>query len=235
MILRQPADNFEFYSSPQGNEILNNKNFTPKIMNYLDEEHQAIQRILGTRTEKYDALLEIGCGHASNIKLSALLRLKYFGIDFIENVIKVARYQISKNKLSGQVDCLSVLNLDHTTTPVPQDMRTVCLFPFNVFGNIFEPIRILKIMKMLNYAMLISTYRNDMKLTPILNYYESCGLSHIKSIKSEKGTTLISNNKFKSIVYNSDYIHTLADQLSMTVESCEFGKIGKLYYITPHY
>lgn len=230
-IITNKADNFEFYSCPQGREILNSRNFTPDINNFLCDEHAIVQRILINHKNDYDALLEVGCGYTRNAELATFLGLIYFGIDFIENVVNVARSQLKEKNVKAQVDCLSVLDLTPITTPIPKAMRTVCLFPFNVFGNIFEPTRILQIMHTLNYAMLISTYRNDVNMSAILKYYQACGLNHIKTIKLDIGTIFISKEGFKSVIYNSEYIYHIAHELGLTIESFEFSKLGKLYYI----
>ncbi len=225
------TDNFEFYSCSHGREILNSENFSPDIMNYLEGESKTIQEVIINYLEDYHAMLEVGCGHARNVGVSLRLGLKYYGIDFIENEIVTARRKLKEKKLSGHVKCLSVLDLNKATTPVPASLKTVCIFPFNVFGNIFEPVRILKIMHDLNYTMLISTYRQDADKDAVLSYYKACGLNHVKAMTVENGTMFVTKEGFRSIVYHSDYLYDIASQLGLVVDSFEFSKIGKLYYI----
>jgi hypothetical protein len=229
--LYDSGDNYAYYSCSTGHEILNSENFPPAIMDFLAGEKDAIRTILLGNKNQYDALLEIGCGNARNIELSLDLNLQYYGIDFIEKEITAARHRLKQDNIIGHLKCISVLDLNHATTPIAPSMRTVCLFPFNVFGNIFEPTRILQIMHTLNYGMLISTYRNDVEKDAIIHYYEACGLNVTRMIKLDNGTMFISKEGFKSIIYNSEYIQHIATQLGLMIDIFEFGLLGKLYYI----
>lgn len=228
--LHYKADNYEFYSCSDGHEILNSKNFPPDIIDFLQVEREMIHNILAE--SNYHALLEIGCGDARNINLASMLKLKYFGIDFIEKEIHLAKQKIEKNNFIGEVKCLSVLDLNHATTPVPKTMRTIALFPFNVFGNIFEPIQTLKVMKKLNYDIILSTYRNDVSTNAILQYYAACGLSDIETINLAHGIMFFSKKGFKSIIYSSEYIIHISQEIGLTTDCFEFSKLGKLYYLT---
>lgn len=224
-------DNYNFYACPKGHEILNSKNYSRDIISYLDGEQTAIRDTLHHHKNEYDALLEIGCGPARNIHLSKQLGLKYFGIDFIEKEVTDAKNKIKDENSIGVIKCLSVLDINHDTTPVPSNMRTLCLFPFNVFGNLFDPIRVMQTINKLNYSMIISTYSKNLDKNSILEYYTACGLNNIRAVEIECGTMFISREGFKSIIYNSEYIYQITHQLGMSIESREFSKLGKLYYI----
>jgi hypothetical protein len=225
------VDNFEFYSSLSGNEILNNENFPPDIVDYLEGEYAAFHQLLTHRHLEFDALLEIGCGNARNIELARSFALQYFGIDFIEQVVKTASRKLKNNKWMGKIECLSVLDLHQSTTPISNNLRTLCLFPFNVFGNILDPLRVLKIMRDLKYAMLISTYRHVANQDAIMQYYTACGLTHIE-VKAQKYGTLISSREgFHSTIYQTEYIQHLSNQCGFKIEITNFNKLGTLYYI----
>jgi hypothetical protein len=225
-------DNYEFYSCSKGREILNHKNFPPDIIDFLKAERQIIHHILIENKNTYDALLEIGCGEARNITLSSMLKLKYFGIDFIKKEILLAKKKIERNNFNGKVKCLSVLDLNHASTPIPKSMRTIALFPFNVFGNIFEPIQTLQTVQKLNYDMMISTYRNDVQISAIFQYYTACGLNDVEIINLDHGTMFLSKKGFKSIIYSGEYMTHIAQQIGLTMDCYEFSKLGKLYYLT---
>jgi hypothetical protein len=223
-------DNFHFYSGSLGKEILNIQNFTPKIIAHLQAEQEILLTCLNLDKHKYQAMLEIGCGDARNIHLSFMLKLHYFGIDFSPFAIQNGWLKINKNNLAGQLKCLSLLDLNLGTTPVPHAMSTIAIFPFNVFGNIFQPHVIFKSMSLLNYNMLISTYRNEMS-QHIAAYYHACGLSEIEVLDVENGTLFLSSQGFKATIYHENYIHQLAEQSGYFIQSHEFSELGKLYYL----
>lgn len=228
-------DNFVFYASQKGKEILNENNFPPTIQHFLASERTAIQKILTKMQLSYDALLELGCGNARNIDLALAAKLMYYGIDFIESEITLASIKIKEKNAQGKAKCLSIMDLNHQTTPIPPDTRTICLYPFNLFGNIFDPLKVIQISHELKYDLLVSTYREDTSITPIIDYYQACGLSNIKTNLVNNGVLFSSDQGFNSIIYKKNYLEQIAKKLHFDMKTFDFGTLGRLYYIHKHY
>lgn len=232
--IKKKEDNFAFYSSKKGKEILNNNNFPSDIKLFLENEYITIQNILVQKKRSYDALLEVGCGNARNIDLALTSNLRYFGIDFIEQEVELATKKIKEKNVDGKAKCVSIMHLNYLTTPVPSSMRTICLFPFNLFGNIFDAKKAIQIMHDLNYDFLVSTYRDDILTSSITDYYRACGLNDIKKTSVKNGVLYSSVEGFNSIIYKSDYLQNIAIKFDFSITTMEFCKIGKLYYIHRH-
>lgn len=222
-------DNFYFYSGELGEEILNPTNFTPEINAFLKAEQQILLHQLNLDRSKYDALLEVGCANARNIHLSLPTKLHYFGIDFMDSAIKIGRQEINRNNWAGTLKCLSLLDLNAQTTPVPDKMRTICLLPFNLFGNVLAPDVVINNLSLLNYNLLLSTYSPKRKHS-IAQYYHSCGLKEIKMIDRAHGVLFKGSHGFKSMLYNPSYIKELAGQAGFYIDTYEFSTLGILYY-----
>lgn len=229
----EKEDNYTFYASHLGKEILNHHNYPPDIREYLKCEHQTIHKLLSQNNgEQYDALLEIGCANARNLELASTLNLNYFGIDFIEKEIRLAEQKIKEQNITAVVKCMSFMHLTQKNTPVPLHARTICLLPFNLLGNIFDPVKAFKIMRNLGYDMLVSTYRDDVLTDSITQYYHTCGLLNIQRTELRNGILFTSLNGFHSIIYKSHYLKRIATILNFNLSITDFSNIGKLYYFT---
>jgi hypothetical protein len=227
----QGSDNKKFYTSAIGSEILNRQNFTVDIHQFLKSEKRSIQSILENNLLRYDALIEIGCANARNIDLAINYNLIYFGIDYVEREIEHAASNIKMRNISGTVSCLSVMDLNCQTTPIPCELRTICLLPFNIFGNLPDPLNAIKNLNELNYDILLSSYRDDAPNTLIANYYRACGLNDIKVIVMQNGIIFTSTHGFKSIVYSRNFIRRIANKYGYKINVFETCKIGILYYL----
>lgn len=223
---------YAFYRNQGGNQILKAKNYPEGISHYLNEEFKKIDTFIKEKKGKYTSILEIGCGKMRNVNLALEKGLKYYGIDFVNKYIEKSQKMIDDQGLQDKcfVKCMSALDFNKETNFIPKEERPLCIFPFNVLGNIGNVFDILTIFNKFKYDVIISTYKTDDDATNIRNdYFVKCHYSNIKIEKTNSGTVFTSDEGLKSIAFDSSYLLNLSAAANYNVVKGEFGGIGMMY------
>jgi hypothetical protein len=219
----------DFYGSGKGDHLIDSYFFPKEIKQFLAEE----RRILGSLKGSFDFLIEIGSTHGCYLKWAVKNDKHYLGVDIVQRYIKVGRrvildLQLDTDKykfvLGGAEKITDLITLDGRDI---EPNRCLLFFPFNSFGNMEDPLVVIKSIKASGIPFLISTYSTNQEASIYRErYYKNCGYFDIFKIRDEKGVRFVSSDGLSTIAYHSDYIQEIFISINLNVTIFHFSKIG---------
>lgn len=223
-----------FYET-SGQYLIKEENYPKEIQMFLNEESSIIKNQISNNS--YSHFVECGCMNARNLGIISYYdNLYYYGIDLVENYIIQAENIIKQNLLEERaaVRCISAELLNVIDIPnTDSNSKILCFFPFNSFGNVANPIKVLNNLQNQSLTIFISTYQNDVKTNKIrYKYYKNCGYLNIIE-ESDKEKTLFKSNEG---LYSNSYteLFFLKNLFpSYKLETFKFSEIGILFKISP--
>lgn len=219
----------DFYESGKGDRLIDPLLFPEEIKQFLICE----KRILETLADLFDLLIEVGSMYGRYLKWAVENGKCYLGIDIVPRYIETGRKIISDLQLDRNKYRFVLGGAENTTDLVkPKEWNVKpqeCLlyFPFNSFGNMEDPLLIVKNIKKSGLPFLISTYGTDQETNVCREqYYRNCGYSEIISVQDEKGVRFVSPEGLSTIAYHPDYLQQIFSISSLKVAIVHFSQIG---------
>jgi hypothetical protein len=222
----------DFYESGKGDRLIDPFLFPEKIKQFLLYE----KRILEALTGSFDLLIEVGCMHGRYLKWAVKNNKCYLGIDIVERYIETGKkivlgLQLDTNKyrfiLGGAENIAKIVKLDEWDI---RPNRCVLFFPFNSFGNMDNPVAVIKSIKKSSLPFLISTYDTNPEANKCREqYYKNCGYIEVSIIQDEKGVRFVSSDGLSSIAYHKNYLQEVFAINSLKVVAIRFSQIGLAY------
>src|SRR5579859_5775125 len=149
----------EFYDNGHGDRFTDSSLVNDEIAWFLQEE----QEILDSIAEDIDALIEVGCMHGRYLDWAVQHRKLYFGLDQVHRYITAGKDEIRRKKLDGKNFNFILSGAEQLAGLVERRIintrpeRTLALFPFNSFGNMVDPLVILRNLQQSKLLYLISS------------------------------------------------------------------------------
>ncbi|MDD4614902.1 MAG: class I SAM-dependent methyltransferase [Caldisericia bacterium] len=176
-------------------------------------------------------MIEVGCMNGRNLEIANELKIKYLGIDIVERFVKEANKKIDTLNLDAiaircDAKCLNKIK-NHFSK------HFLAIFPFNSFGNIQDPQKVLNSTYKNKLDTLILTYKTDIKTTKIRKkYLENTLFEKIKKRSSKKGVLFTSNKGLFSYAYSAEEIIKMGKVAGYKkTKNINFSKIGKGYLL----
>jgi len=195
--------NNTYYAGKNGSQIMNTNNFSKEIVRYLNYEQAYISKILSKYI--HGTLIELGCDEVRLYGCSAMNEVNYIGVDIRGSLKPCIDDYLSKNShVKGKFihSCLSdfyeLLNIE--LVPI------LCVFPFNLIGNLNECKSQINNCYLHGFDVVISQFNTTDKAKEIrLDYYKKCGIPHIFLKKTNEGD-IFKGLDFESKSYNKNFI-----------------------------
>ncbi|MGI0115440.1 hypothetical protein [Zooshikella sp. RANM57] len=225
------SDNTAYYQSNIGHEIMNTHNFDDHIIRYLAHEQAFISGILANQT--YSTLIEIGCDKVRSFETAAMNNVKYIGIDVRTKLAEQSRHYFSQCQASKAFFLHgSLADIDHILSDkINQSERVLCLFPFNLIGNVANISKILRKYYSTGMDIVISSFQIGEPANSIRRaYYQKCGLDIAHEVDDDNHYTFCCND-FQSSSYSCDYILAMADQVGFSVAKTFSTKVFYLFHM----
>lgn len=222
----------DFYESGKGDHLIDPLFFPEEIRQFLICE----KRILEALADSFDLLVEVGSMYGRYLKWAIGDGKCYFGIDVVERYIEAGRKIILDSQLDPIKYKFVLGGAENITELVRPDEwsakpnRCILFFPFNSFGNMNNPLTVIRGIRKSGLPFLISTYGTSEEINICREkYYKNCGYSKIISIQDKKGVRFTSPDGLNTIAYHLDYLQNafVANDLKVTV--IPFSKIGTAF------
>lgn len=219
----------DFYESGKGDRLIDPLLFPEEIKQFLLCE----RKILETLADSFNLLIEIGSMYGRYLKWAVENGKYYLGIDIVRRYIETGRKIISDLQLDpnkyrfvlGGAENITDLVKPKKWNIKPQEC--FLFFPFNSFGNMEDPLVIVKSIKKSGLPFLITTYDTNQETNACREqYYRNCGYSEIVSVQDEKGVRFISPEGLSTIAYHPDYLQEISTISSLKVAIVYFSQIG---------
>lgn len=196
--------NSTFYKSPVGNSIMDSKNFSLEIEDYLAAERNFLASVI----QKYSCqhLIEVGCDVVRLAKVAAEYGINYIGNDYRPELLEECTNELSRIGLkSGAFVNDDIFNLLETMPSL--NGRMVIILPFNFLGNMTPRHQnLLQKLTETGHGIIISQFN----ITPHANavrreYYSKCA-SHKVQCEELEAMVLFSSDRFKSISFKRSHL-----------------------------
>jgi len=217
----------DFYNKQGGDQLVEQKNYPPKIKEYLEKEKSYLKKIASKGC--YKGIFEIGCMDGRYIEFAGRNKLKYIGIDLVPKFIEKAKEKIRKSNMKDMsAHVCSINSLGKIQKKLSPNI--IGFFPFNSFGNLENPSIAIRELFKTNIDFVIFTYKTDLQTHAIRKkYYESCNYDGLKINVDNKGVIFSADQGLNTYAYFEEHIKDLCK--NKYVEVKEFSTIGKYYWI----
>jgi hypothetical protein len=222
-----------FYESEVGDRLVDPKNIPPAIARFLAGE----LTILNELSPSFDLLIEVGCMNGRFLDWAAQAGKSYLGIDVVARYVKTANNRCQSfngagerqyRALLGSADHLDVLAGANELNPVPK--RSLALFPFNSFGNIKNPLPVIRALSRLGAEFMISSYLTTVESTEARReYYESCSYSDLTMVNATAGVLFTATEGLWSIAYHPEVLLSMFQDAGLRARGRTFSDVGVAY------
>src|SRR4030042_1009095 len=222
----------DFYESGKGDRLIDPLLFPEGIKQFLICE----KRILEALVDSFDLLVEVGSMYGRYLKWAVENGKRYFGIDVVERYIEAGRKIILDSQLNpikyrfvlGRAENITKLVRPDEWSVKPN--RCILFFPFNSFGNMNDPLTVVRSIRKSGLPFLISTYGTSEEINIYREkYYKNCGYARIDSIQDKKGVRFTSPDGLNTIAYHLDYLQNVFVTNHLKVTDIPFSKIGMAF------
>ena len=192
-----------YYNGKNGDQIMNSNNFSKEIVRYLNYEQAYISKVLVEYG--YSTLIELGCDEVRLHGTCTMNGVSYIGVDIRDELtLFTNKYFAENNDIYSKFvnSCISDFHgqLDTASDPI------LCVFPFNLIGNLSEYKSQITNCHLNGYDIIISQFNTTEESKVIRSqYYNKCGISDI-SLKETTEGDLFQGLNFESMSYNNNYI-----------------------------
>lgn len=150
----------DFYASGGGEKMFVREHATPAIQAYLEAEARAIVQVFEQLSPKH--LFEVGCGTGSYLDWAERQHVDYDGVDLVSHLVEAGRKRLSGSARTRQKlhvgSCREVASLFTEEGLTSRGTDVVVLFPFNCFGNVAEPSRVVHSLRRTGARVLVSGF-----------------------------------------------------------------------------
>ena len=219
----------DFYESGKGDRLIDPLLFPEEIKQFLVGEKRILEALRGL----FDLLVEVGSMYGRYLKWAVENSKCYLGIDIVQRYIKdgkriVAKLQLDPDKyrfMLGGAEKITDLVKPSEWNIAPD--KCLLFFPFNSFGNMENPVVVIKSIKKSGLPFLISTYGTSQEINAYREqYYRNCGYAEILCVQDEKGVRFTSPDGLSSIAYHPNYLRGLFVSNGLRATVISFSKIG---------
>lgn len=191
----------DFYASGGGEKMFVREHSTPAVQAYLEAEALAIVRVFEKLSPKH--LFEVGCGTGSYLDWAEREHVDYDGVDLVSHLVEAGRKRLTGSARTRQKlhvgSCREVASLFAEEGLTSRGTDVVVLFPFNCFGNVAEPSRVVHSLRRTGARVLVSGFLpNSEATTARREYYSKLGFTSIAEETDRHGVLFTSTEGLHS-------------------------------------
>lgn len=230
-----------FYGQKNGWRMFDARMLTPEVTAYLNEEKRQIAGYLENSASGLSQFVEIGCGYGRYLHVALKYKVNYRGVELVRWLAELGKARIAACQLpencSAQIEHLSAEHL-HCVLPYSEhdiSSKSCVFFPFNCFGNLSDPLRVLSELKGRNTEVIISGFSSSEQTTSArMAYYAKCGCTDLSSQHTEQGVQISSSEFLESLAYQSGALELLLNEFGFRLtKRISHSAIGELFFFTP--
>lgn len=173
------AMNLDYYCGPVGHQVMDAQNYCVDIVDYLARETAILERELFEG--QYRALIELGCDRLRMLNSAAAMGADYLGVDTRHELRQHNRTDcratssIKARFFRGKIERLAA-HARAAALRVPGCLdRTLTILPFNLAGNLENPVNISMAFVDAGSDVLISSFNPTSRSRQIRHsYYRKC-------------------------------------------------------------
>jgi len=226
-----------FYSNNGGDQILNTQNYPPTIQEFLKNEADSLDQLIKNSSQKYNMLIEVGCGNTVNLPLAKKHNLQYLGLEVSPTAVRIVQERIRRNRAqyeNADIECINILNIKKSDLHLTMDDKPLLFLPFNLFGNVAPIAMLLARFRKLGIDVAISIYNTDTATSDMRKtYYTNCGYNFLSEKKHETGTYFFSNEGLYTVAYDHTYLTDLFHAFGFETSLINSGSYGATLYARP--
>jgi hypothetical protein len=216
----------DFYKKGTGDTLTDPDNYPDAIKQYLTAEKDLLLRCL----QQFEIVVEAGCtnGYYTNTILRAAK--SYLGIDIAEH--RIARAALKyEDHLQCMFVCDDICNLENIIADLSLSIKnTLIIFPFNAFGNLTQPHKVLQFLAKTSIKSIISTYKTDPETQKMRTlYYLNCGFENLTCNYSKEGVRFFNNSGLNTVAYNEQWFKNSFEEYKLQLRLIQLGEMGMAY------
>lgn len=216
----------DFYKQGTGDVLTYPENYPDAIKQYLAAEKQLLLQCL----QRFECIVEAGCttGYYTDVVLS--VGKDYVGVDIALHRIMRARQEFGNNPRCRFV-CDDILNLEEIIADLSLPAQdTLIIFPFNAFGNLTQPDKILRFLAKTGIKCIISTYKTDLETQKMrTHYYLNCGFENLTCNYSSEGVRFFNSSGLNTVAYTERSFKDFFERNRLQLRSIVLGETGMAY------
>lgn len=224
---------FDVYGRRFGYRMFDANYLTEDIYSFLAAEKDAFSNFLDL--DKFDTVIEVGCGYGRYTKTVIEQEKQYVGIDLISWLIEFGDWYSSvSNSMVGSesitLKTLSIVNIESLILNA-NFKKPVVFLPFNCLGNLSYFETVVQTLSKLGITIACSLF-NDHKTTTKsrLEYYDKCGLTGLHNQNFDTGAVITSTEGFDSVGYNLVYFENFMKKYGyLKKDSFDLNGFGGLF------
>lgn len=224
--VERPLDgNQLFYSGPNGKAIMSVANFDDDIRSHLDREVSYLENLFAQ--SDYKMFVELGCDQARLLGLASRLQLDYLGVDSRKDL---SDYKITPNDAANITThflhgCLSAVPDYFSNQRFTTGQKALCVFPFNLLGNLSDPIEVLTSYRKSGFDIAVSNFNCSSEASRIRSaYYSRCSDGHVIQCDTPAGVLFTDFDRFHSLAYRENTLKLLLERAGYKVRSTVEGQ-----------
>lgn len=220
----------EFYASGGGERMFEREHATDAVRTYLEEEAQHVVRVFERLSPRH--LFEVGCGTGSYLEWAERQHVDYDGVDLVSHLVEAGRKRLRGSAQTRQKlhvgSCREVASLFDEEGLTERGTDVVVLFPFNCFGNVAEPSRVVQSLRRTGARVLVSGFLPNAEGTSARKeYYSKLGYSSITEEHDRHGVLFSSAEGLHSWAMEPAVLDQLFEAEGFRlVERAALGPIG---------
>lgn len=215
-----------FYADGFGDRLVAPDLLPPAVLRLLAAE----ATLLDAATPTFDVLVEVGSMYGLHLDWSAASGKRYVGIDIVARYIKLGRDSVRSRGLDEKnYQLIEADAKDLDAVPLPNG-RPLALYPFNSFGNMAEPGRVLDALARAGMPFAISSYGTDNRATfDRLEYYEACGYRNIVVAEDDQCVRFTAAEGLNTVAYHPELMTQWLVERGLAVRTHRFAGFGLFY------
>lgn len=227
----------QFFQTKNGEMIMDSETHPASIQDFLLEENSFVLSLV---IQKYDYLLEAGCGTSQRALDIVRFGKQFYGIEINPNFVakSLLLFQDKKIEDKATVDQFSVLDLNPSTYIIPKNKKTLVFFPFNLMGNLDDFHLVLGNLIDIQQDFCFSNYKLTQEIKETRHkYYSNCGCQKIRYSCTPIGNLFDSQDGLHSAAFKNSYIIELLDDLLLKkdkkaiIEISDLANVASMIYV----
>jgi SAM-dependent methyltransferase len=202
----------EFYTSGGGDRMFSAVMLTPAVAEFLSLEERFVVEVFGALKSRH--LFEVGCGYGRYLRWAEGCGVDYDGVDLVSHLVEAGRRRLSGSASTRQKlhvgSCRDVAALFDQEGLGDRKSDVVVLFPFNCFGNVAEPERVVHSLRRIRARVLISGFLTTAAATEQRRaYYCNNQFTALRDSRDARGVLFTSAEGLHSYAFDGDALEAL--------------------------
>lgn len=194
----------DFYDRGGGDRMFSDASLTPPVADYLRREESFVFTVAEELGSKH--LFEVGCGYGRYLACAEARHIDYDGVDLVSALVEAGRRRLTGSPRTRQKlhigSCREVASLFEREGLLERARELLVLFPFNCFGNVAEPERVLRSLRLTGARVVVSGFQVAAPATHLRrDYYENNHFTSLQVRVEEAGVLFESAEGLHSWAY----------------------------------